>query len=146
MAMAAMKGRLEVVALLSERGASLGDERDSFFSPLSLAAENRHWEVLRWLLEHGAEGDFGAALYWCAVHRGGTEGAGWLLDAGAPMTSSCGHALTAAIKHNNGPVARLLLERGARPEELNESDAERLRRLLSLEKKRHPATSSSRKP
>lgn len=81
---AAQHGRLEVMAWLLERGASVNTSGEQA-TPIELAAGSAPVEAVRWLLERGANPAYGG-----------------------------GRALPAAVRACRPEVARLLLQHGAR--------------------------------
>lgn len=52
--MAAQNGHLEVVRTLVEQGASVNATNYRGNSPVTMAAKNKHWMVVSYLMENGA--------------------------------------------------------------------------------------------
>ncbi len=86
-------------------------------TPATVAGEAGNLEVLKYLVSRGSPVDAGRRTPLMASAAGGhLEVVRWLLDRGASPNSAGGQpsALVYAAVRNQGDVARLLLERGAR--------------------------------
>jgi ankyrin repeat protein len=111
--------RDDVVQFLLDAGACPNEcQTPRQYAPLPLAAELGHGEAVRMLLEKGA--DFNYVLPWgdtplqLAAWKGHYDVVKRLLDAGAPVDAGdYDNALASAIRHGNGEIALLLIQRGA---------------------------------
>ena len=122
---AAKLGFRDLVAhLIAEHPEHINACSRSGFTPIHVAAMNRHFDTLALLLEHGADVDsrnvYGQTpLHWAAVD-GEVDVGQYLLDCGADInartTRNRFHATSLYLAANNGHVGfvRMLLERGAR--------------------------------
>jgi ankyrin repeat protein len=120
----ARSGNRAAVTALLDGGAEV-DARETWRrqTPLMWAAAENHVEVVKLLLERGADVDAGSkggftALTF-AVRQGARETTRVLLDAGAALdvlAESGESVLHVAIKNRHYPIASLLLARGATPD------------------------------
>jgi hypothetical protein len=110
------RGHLDIAKLLIERGADVNVE-DTFYhaSALTWAMQNKHPEVLKLLLDHGAKSPA------IVVVEGAQEGKAEFVKIGlakGPIDKeSLSRALAAAIKAKNNEIADLLKAAGAVPPE-----------------------------
>ncbi|KAL3981526.1 Ankyrin repeats (3 copies) family protein [Acanthocheilonema viteae] len=127
---AASSGYLEVVSLLVQRGFQVlpcnqSDLKVGLESALTLAAYKGHYDVVKYLLEQGADKykeELHTALMEASMD-GHYEVAKLLLDNGAPVnlaSDSFESPLTLAACGGHPDLVRLLLERGAIVEEVND--------------------------
>ncbi|KAJ7763139.1 ankyrin repeat-containing domain protein [Mycena maculata] len=108
-------GRLDVVRLLLEKGAT-----DVHFGGLCSASDRGHIAIVRLLLDHGAAnttGGFPGGALQAASREGHRDIVQLLLEHGADINASNGlaggKALQAASRNGHADVVRLLLEKGA---------------------------------
>ncbi|CAM9381361.1 unnamed protein product [Ectocarpus sp. 13 AM-2016] len=120
---AAAQGMVKRTSTLLSRPLANVDQRDNDgFTPLIVAAQEGHHNVVRVLLEHGAQISMASyagctALIMTAIH-GQPAVATALLDAGADVNTSDINGCTAlycAANHGHLSVAKILLENGAQP-------------------------------
>ncbi len=117
---AAAEGRTAEIERLIAAGAPV-DGRDGEFTPLIWAARSGQVEALRLLVARGADpnrragvNDWTPVLH--AIHKGQTDTAVALLEAGARLDGSIGEeALMMAAGYGNAWMVRVLLERGMDP-------------------------------
>jgi len=102
---ACYRGNLELVTLLLNRGANLHAVDNTAETPICFAAGEGHLDVVRYLLERGADPTKGDPLF-RAVNAGHIEVAKRLLDAGAEV----GRSLHEAAEEGDLPLVRLLLQ------------------------------------
>ena len=82
-----------------------------------------HMDIMKMLIEHGVDADALNAALWRAVYYDSVEVVELLIDSGADISAVTaggargvlGNALTIACKHGYPPIVRLLLVRGADP-------------------------------
>ncbi|CAG9996467.1 unnamed protein product [Clonostachys byssicola] len=123
----ASEGNREMTKTLLDGGINvegLGLRSESRTSPLWVATTDRHPEVVKLLLERGAEvnfkhGHFGSSALWAASEFGYVEIMTLLLDAGADIEShQLPHRATplaCAVENGHWDAVDLLLDRGANP-------------------------------
>lgn len=117
----AYAGNLGVVRKILGAGANPNMRRQDGATPLMLASEEGHTEVVRALLEHGADAnaartDIGARALLFASQNGHLEIAKLLLQRGADVKAKANDgktALMAASLDGHVEIARLLIEKGA---------------------------------
>ena len=126
---AALRGRIEIVALLLKYGAKCDVEDKLGSTPLHLASSKGHTEVVKLLLEQGAkcnvEDQEGSTPLHLASSNGHTEVVKELLGRGAEPNSGqqwCTPLLFAAI-YGHKDVTKMLLDGGADPKLTNEYGA-----------------------
>jgi ankyrin repeat protein len=122
--LAAFFGHAGLVEFLLEKGTQVNSpSRTSMrVMPLHSAIANRRTEIVRLLLDHGADVNARQADDFTPLHEAAQNGmldvTQWLLDRGAdinPRLSSSGKTpLALAIEHQHEDVAKLLREHGAR--------------------------------
>jgi Ankyrin repeats (3 copies) len=114
------RGDVEVVKLLLDRGAEV-NVKDTFYNatPLTWAvspARSRtpqHAEVVRLLLQHGAEGKDQALIR--SVEAGDVKMTGVILDVGGLSGDALSNALEGARAAKRGEIVSLLEKAGAKP-------------------------------
>lgn len=128
---AAIYGRLEIANTLIQYGAEV-DVIAGNYTPLSIASQNGHADVISALLENGAKPNRKVGLRKAkAIHfasaNGHTDSVRLLLDAGAEVngldhrsSTPLHEALTGGTASRNLDVIRLLLQRGADPNIMND--------------------------
>ncbi|KAJ7935096.1 ankyrin repeat-containing domain protein [Mycena leptocephala] len=127
---AALKGHAGIVALLLQHGADVNansdiccDEEDdehevldslllthSDHTALTCAVANGHLELVRRLLENGADIHTDALVY--ASKKGQKDALDILLESGVNLKAGGGEALTAASQQGRVDIVQLLLDRG----------------------------------
>ena len=123
---ASSEGRLDCVDMLLDFGANLAHNLGSSYmcrdrlSPLSLASQYGHIDIVKLLLLRGAEvnssNSYNASALIAACEGGHHDIVACLLDAGADINvvqGKLGTALRAACHHGHIAVIKLLLTRGA---------------------------------
>lgn len=118
---AVKRGHTGVLQVLADRGANFHPIRHTGENPLTIASMNGHCEVVRWLLDRGADiesHDFYGTALWRAAEAGHRYTVELLLDRGANIESRsiCGSESTAlweAAKAGHRDVVKALLDRGA---------------------------------
>ncbi|NXK87551.1 ASB3 protein, partial [Formicarius rufipectus] len=119
--LSARHGSLECLRVLLEAGADLNDVTTDATTPLFLAVENRHAEVVKFLLQHGAKVE-GAHCWsgWNSLHQasfqGSTEIMEILLEKGASKNCRDDFGITplfVAAQYGQLESLRLLVARGA---------------------------------
>jgi ankyrin repeat protein len=114
---AAMKGHMEVVKLLLDKGVNV-NEYTSYvrITPLMFAVKNGHKEIVKLLLDRGANIEAkdrnGKSLLDYAAKSGNKEVVELLLDRGATIKEEW-RTLIVAAKKDHQEVVKLLLDRGA---------------------------------
>ncbi|KAG8184304.1 hypothetical protein JTE90_008988 [Oedothorax gibbosus] len=124
----ASAGHVEVAKLLVERGASINTHSNEFKeSALTLACYKGHLEMVRFLLEAGADREHKTDEMHTALMEASMDGhvevARLLLDSGAQVNmpaDSFESPLTLAACGGHVELAMLLLDRGANIEEVND--------------------------
>jgi ankyrin repeat protein len=132
---AADRGHVEVVKLLIERGADL-NVKDTFYNATALnwaisPAQGRtpkHDEVVRVLLQHGAQGKEDALK--AAAGRGETETIKVVLGLGGLSPDTLSDALEMATKEKQTAAVAMLEQSGAKPRPEMKLSAEQLARYL----------------
>jgi ankyrin repeat protein len=132
---AADRGHVEVVKLLIERGADL-NVKDTFYNATALTwaigpAQGRtpkHDEVVRVLLQHGAQGKEDALK--AAAGRGETETINFVLRLGELSPAILSDALEVATKQKQAAAVSMLEQAGAKPRPELKLDAEQLARYV----------------
>jgi len=132
---AADRGHVEVVKLLIERGADL-NVKDTFYNatPLTWAISpamgrtQKHEEVVRLLLQHGAQGKEDALI--AAADRGETETIKVILGLGGLSASTLSDALEAATKEKQTAAVSMLEQAGAKARPELKLDAAQLARYV----------------
>lgn len=134
-AWAAHMGHLDVVKALVPKPPSSADVRDDVTHALALSAWGGRLDLLRYLASVGGEVNGCAARKGGAPHcavpalvlaarEGKVEAAAWLLERGASLEAAItglaqaeglGSALAEAVARGHDDVAKLLLQRGAKP-------------------------------
>ncbi|XP_035225607.1 ankyrin repeat domain-containing protein 17-like, partial [Stegodyphus dumicola] len=125
---AASAGHVEVAKLLVDRGASINTHSNEFKeSALTLACYKGHLEMVRFLLEAGADREHKTDEMHTALMEASMDGhvevARLLLDSGAQVNmpaDSFESPLTLAACGGHVELAMLLLDRGANIEEVND--------------------------
>ncbi|XP_015790056.1 ankyrin repeat and KH domain-containing protein 1 isoform X2 [Tetranychus urticae] len=125
---AASAGHVAVAKILVEKGASINSHSDEFKeSALTLACYKGHLEMVRFLLEAGADQEHKTEEMHTALMEASMDGhvevARLLLDSGAQVNmpaDSFESPLTLASCGGHVELAMLLLERGANIEEVND--------------------------
>lgn len=125
---AASAGHVAVAKILVENGASINSHSDEFKeSALTLACYKGHLEMVRFLLEAGADQEHKTEEMHTALMEASMDGhvevARLLLDSGAQVNmpaDSFESPLTLASCGGHVELAMLLLERGANIEEVND--------------------------
>ena len=125
---AASAGNVEVARILVEHGASINTHSNEFKeSALTLACYKGHLEMVRFLLEAGADQEHKTEEMHTALMEASMDGhvevARLLLDSGAQVNmpaDSFESPLTLAACGGHVELAMLLLERGANIEEVND--------------------------
>jgi hypothetical protein len=114
LAFAADKGRLEVVNLLLERGATV-NVKDTFYgaTPLTWAVSHGHAEITKVLLEKGAQGEAEALM--SAVGDGHGAVVKVILERGKLGPETLSDALATATQRQQKEVVALLEGAGAKP-------------------------------
>lgn len=121
-ALAAVRGDLEAVHAFVETDAAAANDGEGLEKrPLSAAVEGGHREVVRFLLDHGADPTLaesrlcphGSALMTAAV-KDDLELAGWLLEAGADPNGGIDSSGTPAIRAGSDAMRGLLYGHGGR--------------------------------
>ncbi|KAK7428983.1 hypothetical protein QQZ08_004495 [Neonectria magnoliae] len=117
---AAQEGRLTIVRILIQGGASLDEADRRRLTPLLRALKNGHEAVARLLINKGADANAKDGAGWTALiwaSRGGHEAVtGLLIDKGADVDAMDSAGWTALIWASSGgreAVARLLIDKGA---------------------------------
>ncbi|WP_371376279.1 ankyrin repeat domain-containing protein [Thalassotalea aquiviva] len=120
---AAATGRMEFVRVLIDKGANINVKHNGV-PAIVIATHNRHFDVVKLLVEKGADIDasngFGSTSLHFAVAKGLTLGdISWLLDSGANIdkvenqSGNTSTPLTIAITTNRSEIAKELVSRGA---------------------------------
>ncbi|XP_070515069.1 ankyrin repeat domain-containing protein 17 isoform X3 [Cardiocondyla obscurior] len=125
---AASAGHVQVAKILLERGAGINTHSNEFKeSALTLACYKGHLEMVRFLLEAGADQEHKTDEMHTALMEASMDGhvevARLLLDSGAQVnmpTDSFESPLTLAACGGHVDLAMLLIERGANIEEVND--------------------------
>jgi len=136
---AADRGHVEVVKLLLDRGADV-NAKDTFYSATALTwavnpAMDRtphHAEVVRLLLQHGAQGKETALMG--AVSSGEAETTTVILDIGGLTPATLSDALEAATKGKHADIVSLLEKAGAKPRVEMKLDPAQLARYVGTYK------------
>jgi ankyrin repeat protein len=136
---AADRGHVEVVKLLLDRGADV-NAKDTFYNATALTlAVNpamgrtpKHAEVVRLLLQHGAQGKDMALMG--AVSSGEADTTKVILDIGGFTPATLSDALEAATKGKHADVVSLLEKAGAKPRPEMKLDAAQLARYVGTYK------------
>jgi ankyrin repeat protein len=120
LAVAAMMGNTAEVQRFLKEGANVNAKDDHGQTALILAVELGRLEVVKLLLDEGADVNLGKPLMY-AADKGNVEIARLLLDRGADVNAKgpFGTALTKACEKDHRATASLLLDRGA---EVNAKD------------------------
>lgn len=106
---ASLNGELKMVKYLVEQGVKFHEE-----IPLRWSAAAGHHEVVKYLLDHGADIHIGDDFPLReASRRGSVETVKVLLEYGANIHALNDHALVSAAENNHLEVVKLLLENGA---------------------------------
>jgi ankyrin repeat protein len=116
------RGHLDVVKLLIDRGADV-NVKDTFYhaTPLTWAVspamgrKPQHAEVVRLLLQHGAQGKDDALL--AAVSAPDAATVTIILESGGLSAASLSNALEAATKGRHQDIVALLERAGAKPKD-----------------------------
>ena len=136
---AADRGHADVVKLLLDRGADV-NARDTFYNATALTwAVNpamdrtpRHAEVVRLLLQHGAQGKENALIG--AVSSGDAAMTKVVLDIGGLQAGTLSDALESATKGKHADIVSLLEKAGAKPRVEMKLDAAQLARYAGTYK------------
>ena len=136
---AADRGHVSVVALLLDRGADV-NAKDTFYNATALTwavspamgRTPQHAEVVRLLLQRGAQGKENALMTAVAVPDAATAKA--VLDVGGLSPGALSDALEAATKGTHPDIAALLVTAGAKPRVEVKLDAAQLARYLGTYK------------
>jgi ankyrin repeat protein len=101
----------------------VNDQVGDYGSAISRASENGHYQIIQWLLNHGADPNIVVDSYsnnalWAASNNGHYRIADLLLDNGAEINAqdemrNFGTALLVAAFQGHGQIVQLLLDRGA---------------------------------
>ncbi|XP_008936648.1 PREDICTED: ankyrin-3-like, partial [Merops nubicus] len=114
--MAAQENHLEVVKFLLDNGASQSLATEDGFTPLAVALQQGHDQVVSLLLENDTKGKVRLPALHIAARKDDTKAAALLLqnDHNADVESKSGFTpLHIAAHYGNINVATLLLNRGA---------------------------------
>ena len=136
---AADRGHVDVVKLLLDRGADV-NAKDTFYNATALTwavspamdRTPRHAEVVRLLLQHGAQGKEDALLG--AVSQSDLAMAKAILGVGGLPAGTLSDALEAAAKGKRQDIVALLEQTGAKPRVEVKLDAAQLARYLGTYK------------
>ena len=109
---AAERGNAEVTKVLLDRGADV-NVKDTFYraTAMSWALQNDHLNVVRMLLEKGAEGADDVLM--SGVQEGKEEVVKMALDAGKIKPETLTAALAVSMNANTAPISELLKKAGA---------------------------------
>jgi ankyrin repeat protein len=132
---AADRGHVEVVKLLLDRGADV-NVKDTFYNATALTwavspamgRTPQHAEVVRLLLQHGAQGKEAALT--AAASSGEVETVRVILGLGALPPATLSDALEAATKAKRADVVAALEQAGAKPRAEMKLDAAQLARYV----------------
>ena len=122
--LAAARGDLDAVRTFVEANAAAANDGEALQKrPLSASVERGHREIVRYLLDHGADPTLsesrlcphGSALMTASVN-GDLEIARWLLDAGANPNHGIDSSGTPATRASSDEMRGLMYEFGGRPE------------------------------
>jgi hypothetical protein len=136
---AADRGHVDVVKLLLDRGADV-NAKDTFYNATALTwavspamgRTPRHAEVVRLLLQHGAQGKEDALLG--AVSGSDLAMTKAILEVGGQPAGTLSEALEAAVKGKHQDIVALLEQAGAKPRVEVKLDAVQLARYLGTYK------------
>jgi ankyrin len=127
--LAAEYGRIQIAQLLLEKGAAVDPMDNLGRTPLLWAAENRHADVARLLISHGADVNREDAGEWrgpmdetspktaltYSVIQGDAELSAMLVDAGATVRQNDVALLQNAIRSGNMRLVSWLIDKGINP-------------------------------
>ena len=122
--LAAREGNLQKVIDLVANGALIDQSNDDEkHTPMHDAAANGHLDVIRYLVEAGADMEredyFGSTPLLRAAQQGHTNVVSYLLDMHAKESSYGETAMLQASSNGHLAVVQLLVERGSDPNETN---------------------------
>lgn len=129
---ASYEGRLDCVKVLVDQGqVSVNAQDYSGSTPLINAARGKHYDIVKWLLVHGANPTFkpdsGFGVSEAAAVAGNPHILDLLLQSGG-ISISCPCILECGVESGNREMVKFILQRGGYP---TEGDTEKSGRLTS---------------
>ena len=110
------KGNLSDVINAIKNGANINGQDKNGNTPLDKASQNGHFEIVRFLVENGADIHKRDVLY-PAAYKGDENIVKYLVEHGADVSKS--NALYAAVSNDHENVVKYLIEHGA---DINKTD------------------------